>query len=231
MRRLISFLVFIIFSLAVYAQPGEPFPIDHSFHPNLPYLQKEWNGSFVGVDPMSRARLSITRTMVLYPDMTFSNVTVGTIQSNVGTSEEMLLKSEDGIYSYNDEIGVISFVLCADSALDMNAYLRQSEIKYTTHVYDENSSDNTYAENVQFTYEENGARQWVMFDAKLGSDQQQGKPAVYVMIGREISTDGIYSPLQKVESDNNAYDLSGHIIKDFNGLTKIIIHNGKLYLK
>lgn len=231
MRRLISFALFFILSLAAIAQPGEPFPIDHSFVPDLSYLQKEWNGSFVGVDPMSRARLSITRTMVLYPDLTFSNVTVGTIQSNVGTSEEMLLKSEDGIYSYNDEIGVVSFVLSADSALDMNAYLRQSEIKYTTHVYDENSSDNTYAENVQFTYEENGARQWVMFDAKLGSDQQQGKPAVYVMTGSEISIEGIYSPLQEVESDNNVYDLSGHIIKDFSGQTRFFIHNGKLLLR
>lgn len=227
MKKLFILSLHFFIALVAMAQP-EPFPIDKSFVPELDYIQKQWYGEYNGVDPMSEARISIKRTLCLYKDMTFTNLTYGVIQTRNNTSEEMLLRKEQGKYIYNSSSRVIAYVLSVDSALDMNSYLRQNSIKYTVNKYTDSSTNNSYNEPVQFTYDNQGVRNWIVQDAKLGSDRQQGMPAVYIMAGSEFNTSVPTIPFISYGKDE-MYDLNGREI--FNVPNRgIIIKNGKKYI-
>lgn len=227
MKKIFILSLHFFIALVAMAQP-EPFPIDKSFVPELDYLQKQWYGEYNGVDPMSEARISVKRTLCLFKDMTFTNLTYGVIRTKANTSEEMLLRKEEGKYQYNTNSREVEYVLVADSALDMNSYMRQNSIKYTVNKYNESSTNNSYSEPVQFTHETQGARNWVVLDSKLGSDRQQGMPAVYIMSGRELNTNVPELPFISFEKDV-MYDLNGRVIVDEPN-RGIIIKNGKKYI-
>lgn len=227
MKRIFITTFFIFITLIGMAQP-EPFPIDRSFVPELDFLQKQWFGEYNGVDPMSQARLSISRTLSLYEDMTFTNVSCGIISTNGGVSDEIKLRSERGTYKYDSTTKGITYVLEADTALDMNAYMRNKTIEYKVNEYSVGSKDNMYSEPAQFTYPNEGVRKWVVQDPKLGSDQQQGKPAVYVMTGTDLSTSAI-SDITVENASTDIYDLKGNKLKYVQSKT-IIIKSGKKYL-
>lgn len=230
MNRLSSTIVFLFVFASSWAQP-EPFPIDRSFTPELSFLQKQWTGEYNGVDPMSQARLSISRILCLYEDMTFTNVSSGVIASNNGVSDVMILKYERGTYIYDPTTKGITYELEADSALDMSAYLINNEIVYKVNSYTDSSTENTYLEPVQFTFPNGGDRKWVVQDSKLGSDQQQGKPAVYVMTGRDLSSLGISHPNAGFSRNQDSlYDLNGHKLR-YVPSKMIVIKSGKKYLK
>jgi len=219
-----------VMAICSWAQP-EPFPIDKSFVPELSFLQKRWFGEYNGVDPLSHSRISIRRTLCLCQDSTFTNVSYGIIGTNGGTSDEMLLKSERGTYNYDYENGEIKYVLSCDTALDMNVFLKNNKIVYKTNAYTGAGKENAYTEPTNFTYLTDGKRQWVIQDSKLGSDQQQGKSAVYVMTGSDLSTTAV--PMitsEGKDNENDMYDTYGNRLSLVPDHT-LFIKAGRIYLK
>lgn len=225
MRKLIILILSLTVEVVAMAQP-EPFPIDKSFSPELSFIQKQWYGEYNGVDPMSQARLSIKRTLCLCDDMTFTNITYGVITPMRGTqSEELLLRCEKGAYNYDENDGNVIYIVQADSALDMSAFLKNEAVEYIVNKYDSVTTENTYSVPAQFTFSTGQERQWVIIDSKLGSDQQQGKPAVYVMSCEEID-------MAISQSSANERDIKESGFYDLNGRRHIgIAHTGNIIIK
>lgn len=227
--RIFSLTFLLGFAFNAFAQP-EPYPIDRTFVPDLSFLQKHWSAEYNGVDPMSQARITTKRNLCLYDDLTFTNLSYGVIRTRNGISEEMLLRSEKGSYSYDSTTKEISYVLEADTALNMEVYLKNGNVKYIINQYTDTSLNNQYTEQAQFTYLIDGDRQWVIQDSKLGSDQQQGKPAVYVMTGTDLSTSAIFDiTVDSHNASTDIYDMKGNKLKYVQSKT-IIIKSGKKYL-
>lgn len=225
MKKILILFLLLLTSSATWSQP-EPYPIDKTFIPELVYLQKKWYGEYIGVDPTSKVRISIRRTLCLYQDMTFSNTTYGIISSNTETPLQMLLMSEYGNYSYNSNN--VTYVVLSDSALDMNAYLKLKKIIYKVNNYSEGSKSNIYTELVQFTFLSGNERQWVLQDSKMGSDQMQGMPAVYLMKGTEFETDFVGQICsEQYAKDTCIYDISGKKLLSYPLNRSLIIKGGK----
>ena len=121
-------------------------------------------------------------------------------------------------------------MLEADTALNMEVYLKNGNVKYIINQYTDTSLNNQYTEQAQFTYLIDGDRQWVIQDSKLGSDQKQGKPAVYVMTGTDLSTSAISDiTVDSHNASTDIYDMKGNKLKYVQSKT-IIIKLGKKYL-
>lgn len=232
MKRVVVFVLCVVVCLDFFAQPT-PYPIDQTFVPELSFLQEEWNGEYNGIDPRSGTRLYISRTLCLNDDMTFTNVTYGGIIQDDICADTLLFKSEKGIYEYNADLRQITYVVQGDSSLALDVYLKAGhEVEYTVNDNVEGTAVSSYQEKVQFMSEHNGTRSWVVQDTKLGSDQMQGKPAVYLMEvvlrANSIITIGSTSDLNG--NNHQMYDLMGRKISHGTKSDGIVIMNGRKYL-
>ena len=186
--HLICFTLFLTMAAGTLRAQPRPFPVDSSFHPSLAFLQMQWTGSFYGIDPMTQARFHLSRTLTLRQDATFTNRLVGGEAEDMQCNDTLLFRMEVGTYRYDSLTCTLTFVVEEDSALLLDAYVRKGETTYSCHDYTAAGATdaNTYTEPAQFTYPTGGVRQWVVQDAKYGSDQQRGMPAVYVMDGAPL---------------------------------------------
>ena len=201
MKKVALFIVVVLWSLTTTAQP-RPYEIDASFIPTLEYLQKSWSGEYDGLEPNSKMILSIKRTLVLYPDLSYTNVVMGRIKDE----PEILLKKESGTYQYSFETQLITYTIEIDSTLDINNYLQGK--------YKQEGKEKTSLEKAQFTGAANDVeRQWVLFDQQLQSPVDPRQKAVYVMTGQEIDASKISSVYQRGYAKDVYYDLNGRRIK------------------
>lgn len=222
MKKTLFMVFFTLWAMAVFSQP-RPFEIDQSFIPTLEFMQKSWTGEYDGLEPNSRMIMSVKRVLVLNADLTYSNEVRGQIKNE---SEEVLLKSESGIYQYDLETQLITYSIEIDSTLDINDYLQVKEVHYVVNHYKQEGEEKANTEKAQFTRAANDInRQWVLFDQQLLSPIDQSQKAVYVMTGKEIEPSGIASLYQRDSNSNEYYDLCGRRIdKPIRG---IFISNGK----
>lgn len=228
MKKIYLFLSLLLTTFNMWAQP-EPYPIDKSFIPGLSFLQKQWIGEYRGVDPRSKATLSISRDLLLQDDMTFVNVTYGGVIHNDICVDTLLLKYEQGTYEYDMDSQCIIYSIEHDSTLAMDAYLnKNSVVSYKVNTYTENSGYQTYNETTQFTSLDNGEKAWVMIDPKLGSDQKQGMPSVYLLKEKRLEN-SIAHPVVSSKSGNK-YDLMGREVNQNATKKGIFILNGRKYL-
>ena len=114
MKKLALLFVVLLCSLTTIAQP-RPYEIDESFVPSLDFMQKSWSGEFDGLDPNARMILSIKRTLLLNPDMTFTNEVTGRVMD----APASLLMKESGTYQYSSDDQMVVYTIEADSTLDM----------------------------------------------------------------------------------------------------------------
>jgi len=74
-----------------------------------------------------------------------------------------------------------------------------------------------------------------MQDSKLGSDQKQGMPAVYLMNASPSESDTLtyihsMTVANKQNISNRMFDLKGREVNSIETSEGIIIHNGRKYL-
>lgn len=227
MKKFYLILLLLVTTFNMWAQP-EPYPVDKSFIPELPFLQKQWIGEYRGVDPRSKATLYISRDLSLHDDMTFVNVTYGGVIQNDMCVDTLLLKYEQGTYEYDKNNQCIIYSIERDSTLAIDAYLnKNSAVKYMVNTYTEISGYQNYNETTQFTGLDNGGRSWVMIDPKLGSDQKQGMPSVYLLKEKK-QENSITSPHVSCKNKSNKkYDLMGKEVKGNRFCKGIVIYNGR----
>ncbi len=230
MKKLALLFVVLLCSLTTIAQP-RPYEIDESFVPSLDFMQKSWSGEFDGLDPNARMILSIKRTLLLNPDMTFTNEVTGRVKD----APAILLMKESGTYQYSSDDQMVVYTIEADSTLDMRKYLQGGEVNYAVNHYGPAVAPKTNSEKAQFTAAADDAnRQWVLFDQQLLSPIDQRQKAVYVMTGTEIDASSVQSvPFQRDRGDAVCYDLGGRRLKApargitiVNGMKKIF-HTGR----
>ena len=216
MKKSILMVFTTLWALVASAQP-RPYEIDPSFIPTLEFMQKSWTGEYDGLEPNSRMILSIKRSLVLNPDMTYINEVKGQVKQQL---DEVLLRYEVGTYQYNSDTQTLTCLIESEKSLDINILLQGDELKYIEKDYKQEETEKTSSEMAQFTRAAtDDARQWVLFDQKLMSPINPVKQAVYVMTGTEIETDDMYLPLLNSDIDKRAYDLNGRpIYKSNNGL-------------
>ena len=165
-----------------------PFAIDNGFVATQEYIQKNWTGGYEGVDPNSREKLTISRTLVLRTDMTYTNETTGHTEK---MPEDNVLRHEEGGYVFNSDEQQVIFTVKKDSALNLATFFRSNQVKYIVNEYDDTATENVSAEKAQFTFADaDGERQWVVFDNRLKSTINPQRDAVYLMQEEKIS-DGI----------------------------------------
>lgn len=210
MNRFGLALVCMLFTEAVAAQP-RPFESDPSFVPSLDFMQKSWTGKYDGLEPNSRMILSLSRTLVLNTDFTYTNEVKGQIK---GQSEEVLLRYETGTYQYSDENHIVAYSIEMDSTLDVNILLKGEELTYAVNHYIEEGTQKTSTEEVQFTravpdYD----RQWILLDQQLMSPIDPRQKAVYVMTGKGLETTGVIHSDADKSVGEYTYNMSGRIIR------------------
>ncbi len=173
--------------LQVNAQDA-PFAIDNGFVATLEYIQKTWTGGYEGVDPNSREKLTVSRTLVLRTDFTYTNET--TVHTEK-MPENIMLRHEEGVYAFNSDEQQVEYTVRKDSALNLATFFRNNQVNYIVNEYDDTATENASTEKAQFTFANtDGERQWVAFDNKLKSTVNPQRDAVYLMQGEKIS-DGI----------------------------------------
>ena len=216
MKKTLLIAMALLGTIVVFAQP-RPFEIDPTFKPTLDFMQKSWYGEYDGLEPNSRMILSIKRSLVLNPDMTYTNEVKGQVKQQ---SDEVLLRYEVGTYQYNSDSQTITYLIESEKTLDINLLLQGDELNYVEKDYKQEGNEKTSSEKAQFTRAAtDDTRQWVLFDQKLMSPVNPMQQAVYVMTGTEIETDDMYSPLRNTDFDKTAYDLNGRpIYKSNKGL-------------
>lgn len=215
-------------TLDIWAQP-EPYPVDKTFIPELSFLQKQWQGKYRGVDPRSKKVLYISRELSLCEDMTFVNITYGGIIENEICIDSLLLKYEHGTYEYDKEKQKIIYYIQRDSSLAMDVYLSKDKtIKYITNRYGAGVNGKSYMEQTQFTTINYGERSWIMIDSKLGSDQEQGKPSVYLMNIKKTASN--VKTITLTYEERSWYDLIGRKINSKTCPKGIVIRNGRKYI-
>ena len=226
MRKSALAVLGLLWTTMTLAQP-RPFEIDASFVPALEFMQKAWTGKYDGLEPNSRMILSLSRTLILNTDLTYTNEVKGQIK---GQSNEVLLRYDAGTYQYSPERRLVSYSIEMDSTLDVNILLKGEELTYAVNHYKEAGTEKTSTEETLFTSAANDdARQWVLFDQQLMSPIDPRQKAVYVMTGRDIETSGITVPSDAGKSAGEViYSLGGKIISSpSNG---VYIINKKKYL-
>ncbi len=211
MKKIGLALVCVLWTLAVTAQP-RPFEIDPSFVPSLEYMQKSWSGEYDGLEPNSGMILSLSRTLVLNSDLTYTNEVKGQIK---GQSDEVLLRYDIGTYQYSAENRTVTYSIDEDSTLDVNILLRGEELVYAVNHYKEDGTEMTSTELAQFTAAAtDDARQWVLFDGQLMSPIDPRQKAVYVMSGVEVLPSGIATHLYGVRGQRHSlYNLKGQRVQ------------------
>ena len=101
-------------------------------------------------------------------------------------------------------------------------------MSYKVNTYTENSGYQTYNEITQFTSLDNGEKAWVMIDPKLGSDQKQGMPSVYLLKEKRLENSIAHSVVSS--KSGNKYDLMGREVNQNATNKGIFILNGRKYL-
>lgn len=216
----------LLWTTVILAQP-RPFEIDPSFVPTLEFMQKAWTGEYDGLEPNSRMILSLSRTLVLNTDLTYTNEVKGQIKNQ---SDEMLLRYETGTYQYTPYNHLVTYSIEMDSTLDVNILLKGEKLTYAVNHYKKEGTEKPSTEGVQFTRAAtDDARQWVLFDQQLTSPMDPRQKAVYVMKGKGFETTGMSLRSDADKSvGEDIYNLSGKIINTpSNG---VYIVNKKKYL-
>ena len=166
MKKLGLVILGVLCGMAVQAQP-RPFEPDPSFVPSLDFMQKSWSGDYDGLEPNSRKILSISRTMILNEDLTYTNEVKGQIKNQ---TEKVLLRYEKGTYLYDADNRYVIYSIEVDSTLDINSLLQGEELSYVVNHYLEDGAVKNSTEEVQFTRaSSDDARQWILFDQQLAS--------------------------------------------------------------
>lgn len=189
MKNIAFFVVAVLWSMMIQAQP-RPFEPDPSFVPSLEFMQKSWSGEYDGLEPNSKMILSICRNLTLNADFTYTNEVKGHIKD---LSDEVLLRLETGTYQYNADSHTVTYVIKADSTLDINILLKGEELNYAVNHYKDEGTEKTSMEDVQFTRAAtDDDRQWVLFDQQLKSPMDPRQKAVYVMTGKTPESENYY---------------------------------------
>lgn len=200
-----------LWMIAVQAQP-RPFEPDPSFVPSFDFMQKSWSGEYDGLEPNSKMIISISRTLVLNKDLTYTNEVKGHIKEQ---TEEVLLRYEKGTYQFNTDNRIITYSIDMDSTLDINILLKGEDLSYTVNHYLEKGTMKTSTEEALFTRAaSDNDRQWILFDSQLMSPIDPRQKAVYTMNGKEIETSGIsILSLNIKRTMDSFYNLNGNVIK------------------
>ena len=205
MKKLELTLVCMLWTLALAAQP-RPFEPDPSFVPTLEFMQKSWSGEYDGLEPNSRMILSLSRTLVLNIDLSYTNEVKVQIKDQ---SEEVLLRYETGTYQYSSDNRMVTYSIDADSTLDINILLQGEELSYAVNHYKEEGTEKTSTEEAQFTHAaSDDARQWILFDQQLMSPIDPRQKAVYVLTGKALETLDIALPVSATKT-KIIYNLDG----------------------
>lgn len=214
MKKIGLLVTAMILSLTVSSQP-RPFEIDQTFIPTEEYLQKTWTGAYDGYETNSRMILSISRTLTLHSDNSYTNEIKGRVnQLGIQSDNEIVIKYEYGVYQYNLNDATVSYYVEKDSTLDINTYLQGKTPEYEVKNI-ENNPDITSSEKVQFTKaNKDDTRQWVLFDPQLKSPIDNRQPAVYVMTGIPIILTGLKRPKTEYNTNSDYYNLNGHKISN-----------------
>ena len=226
MKNFIFTILGVLWIMTVQAQP-RPFEPDPSFVPSLEFMQKSWSGEYDGLEPNSKMILSISRTLVLNKDLTYTNEVKGHVKEQ---SEEVILRYEKGTYQYNENNRTVTYSIDTDSTLDINILLKGEELSYAVNHYSEEGTVKTSIEEVLFTRAtSDDTRQWILFDPLLMSPIDSRQKAVYVMTGKPLEVSAI-SPLKLdiKNDDHSIYTLDGRKISRKNKGVYII--NGKKVL-
>lgn len=225
MKRFVFLLLSVLSVAEMQAQP-RPYESDPSFVPSLEFIQKCWTGEYDGLEPNSKMILSLSRTLVLNTDFTYTNEVRGKIKEQM---DEKLLRFETGVYQYGSDNHLVTYTIEMDSTIDVNILLKGEELTYKVNRYKEEGIEKTSAEGVQFTRADtDGERQWIFLDQQLMSPIDPRQKAVYVMKGKDIKPSGILQPYFNDGCKDVYYNLSGQKSdKAFRGLN---IFNGKKVL-
>lgn len=210
MRKLIIMAMAIWGVTETKAQP-RPYEIDNSFEPTLEFLNQAWEGTYDGLEPNSRMIVTVQRTLQLRPDMTYSNETLGTIKGHTAT---VVLKREEGTYTYDDNTHTLTYVVMSDSTLDINTLLQATPLVYEVHHHTDDEEARTNTEYVQFTPIDNrGERRWIAFDYQLYSPVDPMRQAVYTLTGSPLGQHGNSIESLTHPTMIEAYDIVGRKIK------------------
>lgn len=214
-------------SHALSAQGNIPFAIDTNYKPQLSYLQSEWIGTYIGMDPNAKIAINVERTLSLNPDLSFTNETRGHIGHD---TPSFTLKHEEGTYTYDSISCILTYNVCSDSTLDMMIYIGDGELHYVVNCYD-TIPDNkpVYDEAAQFTpiNQQTGERAWVLFDTQLTSMIDPNKPAVYTMTTCTPKPNALNS-IEATQTTPEVYNIDGTRVTQANRGLHII--NGKKYI-
>lgn len=224
MKKLSFACLCVLFTTNGMAQP-RPYETDPTFVPSLEFMQKSWTGEYDGLEPNSKMILSLSRTLILKADLTYTNEVMCSVKD---VADEVVLKYETGTYTYDADGRHIVYTIGADSILDVNILLKGEELSYTVNNYETEGGGKTSTEDVQFTSAaSDDARQWVLFDQQLMSPIDPRQKAVYVMEGKDIETLGVALPVSATKTEH-IYSLDGRkVVTRGNG---VYIVDGKKVL-
>lgn len=153
--------------------------VDSTFQATIEYLSGEWMAEYVGYDPMQDANSAIRRLFYFSPDGTYDSHVQGinSLQSDtVATYKEF--EHEHGKYSFDVEKQLLTYSVEYDSLL--NFFTDQLEYN-SGKVMQGVGILKEYNENVWFSLEKEGKRDWIRVDDNLRTLDDHSSKLLYIM--------------------------------------------------
>ena len=152
--------------------------IDSVFKASAEYMQGEWMAQYVGFDPRQMKTSAIRRLVLFSPEGYYDSHVQGivNIEDTITTYKEF--EHEHGIYSFDASRQLMKYTIEYDSLLNFGSdQLEYSHGKMRPGV----GIVKEYDEEIWFSKEKDGKRDWVRKDDNLVSIDNHSANIIYIM--------------------------------------------------
>lgn len=152
--------------------------IDSLFKASVEYLQKEWMGQYTGFDARQQTTSAIRRMVSFLPDGSYDSHVQGivNIEDTITTYKEF--EHEHGTYAFDVDKQIMTYTIEYDSLIDFSSdVLVNNPGKLRPGV----GLIREYSEQIWFSAEKEGKRDWVREDENLVSTDNHNANIIYIM--------------------------------------------------
>lgn len=152
---------------------------DSTFRATSTFFYGEWFSEYFGFDPMQKTNSAIRRIVTFYSNGEYDSHVQGVnnySQDNIQEYKEF--EHEHGFFSFDEENQLMKYSVEYDSIL--NFFSDQLEF-HAGKVIQGGGEKKEYNENIRFSIEKDGKRDWIRMDDNLMSVTDPSKRLVYTM--------------------------------------------------
>lgn len=152
--------------------------VDTDFRVSIELLQTEWMAEYTGYDPMLNAVSAIQRLIYFSPDGFYDSHVRGIANvADTTVTEFKEFEHEHGTYSFDVENQTMTYAVEYDSLLNFGANV----MVYYPGKMIRGTIKKEYAEDIKFSKEQEGKRNWIRTDDNLMSPTDHTAHIIYVM--------------------------------------------------